>query len=363
MNKLYLYEDFFTRDEKEVASCGKLSASIFTYSTGVKAVRLKNDRGAIVLLPYMGQMIWRAEFDGYDMTMKTIFDEPIAAKEVFGETYGCFLMHCGLTAMGNPTREDDHKPHGELPIAKYQKVFIVSGEDEEGKYIGLSGVYTHKSCYALNYDFSPLVKIYEGKTIINIDASFTNNKDVPLEYYYLCHINHRPVDGATLEYTADRKSIKVNHEVPDGYFSEADAKATNDYLNALDKNPGIMDKIGDAGQCYRPEIVFYCKYTEDKDGNAYTMQYDKKGGHSTFVIHKPEELPFGIRWISRTEDEDTMGMVLPATSEHLGKLYCQRNGQSKFLNKGETVKYHMVTGLMNNAEAEALYKKIKALGY
>ena len=126
MNKIYLYEDFFTKEEREVFALGNLSASLFTYSTGVKAVRLKNDRGAIVVLPYMGQMIWRAEFDGYDMTMKTIFDEHTRAKEVFGETYGCFLMHCGLTAMGNPTAEDDHTPHGELPICKYQTAFIVS---------------------------------------------------------------------------------------------------------------------------------------------------------------------------------------------------------------------------------------------
>ena len=362
MNKFYLYEDFFTRDEKEILSFGKLSASLFTYSTGVKAVRLKNDRGSIVLLPYMGQMIWRAEFDGYDMTMKTIFEEPIPAKECFHETYGCFLMHCGLTAMGNPTTEDTHTPHGELPICKYQTVYLVSGEDEGGKYVGLSGVYTHKSCYALNYDFSPLVKIYEGKTVINIDASFTNNKDVPLEYFYLCHINHRPIDGATLEYTADRKSIKVNHEVPEDYFSKEDADASNAYLAELDKNPGIMDKVGAEGQCYRPEIVFKCTYTPDENGNAYTMQYDK-GGHSTFVIHRPEELPFGIRWISRTEDEDTMGMVLPATCEHLGRLYCQRNGQSRFLGKGETVTYRMQTGLLNSAEADNMYKKIKSMGY
>ena len=234
MNKLFLYEDFFTKDEKEVVSFGKLSASLFTYSTGVKAVRLKSDRGAIVMLPYMGQMIWRAEFDGYDMTMKTIFDEPIAAKEVFGETYGCFLMHCGLTAMGNPTAEDDHKPHGELPIAKYQTVYVVTGEDACGRFIGLSGTYTNKSCYAVNYDFSPLIKIYEGKTVIDVSATFQNNKDVPLEYYYLCHINHRPIDGARLAYTADRGAIKVNHEVPEDYFSATDAAATNRYLDALD---------------------------------------------------------------------------------------------------------------------------------
>ncbi|MBR5140218.1 MAG: DUF4432 domain-containing protein, partial [Clostridia bacterium] len=170
MNKLFLYEDFFTKDEKEVVSFGKLSASIFTYSTGVKAVRLKNDRGAIVMLPYMGQMIWRAEFDGYDMTMKTIFDEPIAAKETFEETYGCFLMHCGLTAMGNPTAEDTHLPHGELPVCKYQTVYVISGEDEVGKYIGISGVYTHKLCYTYDYEFAPVVKLYEGSTYLDISV-------------------------------------------------------------------------------------------------------------------------------------------------------------------------------------------------
>ena len=362
MNKLFLYEDFFERGEREILSFGKLSASLFTYSTGVKAVRLRNDRGAIVMLPYMGQIVWRAEFDGYDMTMKTIFDEPIQAKETFEETYGCFLMHCGLTAMGNPTAEDNHKPHGELPICKYDTVYLVSGEDEGGKFIGLSGVYTMKSCYAVNYDFSPLVKIYEGKTVLDISVSFTNNKDVPLEYYYLCHINHRPVDGARLEYTADRSSIKVNHEVPEGYFSEADAAATNRYLNELDKNPAIMDEVGAMGQSYRPEIVFNCKYSADENGNAYTMQYNKNGP-STFVIHRPEELPYGVRWISRTEDEDAIGMVLPATSEHLGKLYCQRNGQSKFLAKGETVNYRIVTGLLNADEADSMLKTIKAMGY
>ena len=120
--------------------------------------------------------------------------------------------------------------------------------------------------------------------------------------------------------------------------------------------------MGAPGQCYRPEIVFYAKYSADENGNAYTMQYNKKGP-STFVIHKPEELPYGVRWISRTEDEDTLGMVLPATAEHLGKLYCQANGQSRFLAKGETVNYHMVTGLLNAEEADALLAKIKALGF
>ncbi len=361
-NKIYLYERFFTDKETTVATYGKLSASLFTYSTGVKAVKIRNDKGSITVLPYMGQMVWRADFNGYEMTMKTIYDEPMPAKEVFHETYGAFLMHCGLTAMGNPTAEDSHIPHGELPICKYDKVWLVCGEDEGGKYIGMSGIYSHKRCYDTNYDFSPLVKLYESKTYIDIQASITNNKDVPLEYYYLCHINHRPVDGATLSYTADRKSIKVNHEVPDNYFSQEDRDRSNAYLDMLDKDPGIMDKVGAEGQSYRPEIVFNCKYTADENGNAYTMQINPDG-NATFVRHNPSELPFGVRWISRTDDEDAMGMVLPATAEHLGKLYCQRNNQQSYLKKGETVTYTMRTGYLTPSEASEMESKIKSLGF
>lgn len=362
-NKIYIYENFFTEREKTIFSCGNLSASLFIYDTGVKAVKIKNSKGSATILPYMGQMIWRADFNGKELAMKSIYDQPIQPKVAYGESYGCFLMHCGLTAMGNPTAEDTHAPHGELPFAKYQSVYIVSGKDENGEYVGISGVYTNKACYELNYDFSPMVKLYDNATYLDVEVKFTNNKDVPLEYYYLCHINHLPVDGSTLSYTADRSKIKVNHEVPDNYFNEKGAKATNDYLDKLDKDPSIMDKIGAEGQSYQPEIVFgIMSYKGDENGNAYTMQiYPDKT--ATFVMHKPEELPYGVRWISRTKDEDAIGMVLPATAEHFGKLYCQKNNQQRYLKQGETVTYHIKTGLLDKDQTEKMQTKIKKMGF
>ena len=361
-NKIYLYESFFADKETDVVSFGELKASIFTYSTGVKAVKLSNSKGSAILLPFMGQMIWRLNFNGRELAMKTIFDEPIPDQEAFPGTYGCFLMHCGLSAMGNPTSEDTHLPHGELPVAKYKDAFIITGTDEKGDYIALSGNYQHKICYEFNYEFSPLVKLYAGKTFIDIEASFVNNKDVPLEYYYLCHINHRPVDNAILSYTADPKTCKVNHEVPDNYWNKDGADKTNKYLEMLDKDPSIMDKVGNEGESYKPEIVFMLRYTGDENGNAYTMQ-TSPDGTAVYVIHKPDELPFGTRWISRTEDEDAMGMVLPATSEHLGRKYCQRNNQQNYLKKGERVTYHMQTGLLDKDEAKAMQTKIKSMGF
>ena len=361
-NRIYLKESYFTEKETTILANGALTASLFVYPTGVAAARLSNDRGEIVLLPYMGQMVWRCKFDGRELTMKSIYDDPMPAVHVYGETYGGFLMHCGLTAMGNPTAEDTHLPHGELPIAKYQTVYLVSGEDEGGRYIGMSGVYSHKRCFEANYDFVPLIKLYEGRTSIDVSVTFTNNKDVPLEYYYLCHINHRPVDGAKLLYTAKRERTIVNHEVPENYFRPEDAAATNAYLDRLDKDPGLMDEIGAEGQAYMPEIVFCCFYEADEDGKAYTMQKNPDGT-ATYVIHRPSELPFGTRWIARTEDEDALGMVLPATAEHKGYLYCKAHNYGRYLAKGESVTYWMETGLLDSADAEKMEGKIKSMGF
>lgn len=361
-SKIYLYEKFFTEKETELFSDGTLSASIFKYSTGVEALRIKNANGYGIFLPFLGQMIWRAEFLGRTLTMKSVFEEPIKPLYNYTETYGPFLMHCGLLAMGNPTSEDTHLPHGEIPIAKYNSAYIVYGEDEKGKYLGLSGVYKNKACYELDYEFSPTVKLYENATYFDVKVDIKNNKDVPLEYYYLCHINHLPVDGAKLEYTADRSKIKVNHEVPENYFDTQGAKNTNDYLDRLDKDPSLMDEVGAKGQEYKPEIVFMLKYESDENGNAYTMQINPDKT-STFVMHRPSELPYALRWITRTDDEQAMGMVLPATAEHFGRLYCQRNNQQSYLKRGESVSYHFATGLLNEELTLKMKEKIKKMGF
>ena len=359
--RINLFSEQFSEKEKVVFTKGEFSVSTFVYSTGVKAVRLSNGKGYIVLLPFMGQMIWDAEFMGRSLVMKSIYDEPEICYDTYGESYGCFLMHCGLTAMGNPTPEDTHLPHGELPVAHYDVAYLVSGNDEKGAYIGIGGTYSHKRCFELYYEFSPLVKLYAGKTEIEAEVRFTNLKDLPMEYFYLCHINHLPVDGAKLQYTADRKKIITHHEVPENYPKQY-ADATNAYLKALDKDITLMDDIGGKGQSYHPEIVFTCFYSADENGDAYTMQVNPDGT-ATYVCHRPSELPYGVRWISRTREEDALGMVLPATAQHMGYLYCKANGQEKCLQTDESVVYHIRTGLLDKPSADAMQDKIKKLGF
>lgn len=353
--KVYLYKEMFSDNEKILFENGTLSVSSFRYSTGVDAVTLKNDKGYVTLLPFMGQMIWRMEFLGHDLVMKSIYDEPEVCYENYGESYGCFLMHCGLTAMGNPTAEDTHTPHGELPIAKYKSAYITFGEDEKGKYIALSGIYSHKRAFELNYEFSPECRLYEGASTIEMTISFTNKKDLPLEYFYLCHINYRPIDGSKLYYTAKRENVVPHREVPEGYPKE---KETNEYIDKLLEDASVMDTVDSKTQSYAPEIVFTCKYDADSEGNAYTMQL-LPDGYSCFVKHVPEELPYGIRWVARTEDEDALGMVLPATAEHKGYLYCKERGMEKYLQPGESTTFHITTGILAPDESEILKNKIK----
>ncbi len=355
--KINLSKKMFSDGKQVLFEGGELSAEIFTYSTGIEAVTLKNSNGYVTLLPFMGQMIWDMEFLNHNLVMKSIYDEPEVCQINYGESYGCFLMHCGLTAMGNPTSVDTHLPHGELPIAKYKEAYILFGQDEKGKYISLSGKYSHKRAFEISYDFMPECRLYENSTCIELTINFKNNKDLPLEYFYLCHINYKPIDGSKLLYTAKHSDIIAHKEVPEDYI-EPFATKTREYLEKLDADMSIMDTIDRDSQSYAPEIVFTCKYYADNNGDAHTMQI-LPDGYSCYVSHKPEELPFGIRWIARTTDEDALGMILPATAEHKGYTYCKEKGYEKYLASGETMTFHITTGILSPNDTKSKENYIK----
>lgn len=352
--KINLFPELFGEKEKRLFESGELCCSTFVYSTGVKAVRIKNSKGYFVVLPFMGQMIWDMEFNGRKLVMKSIYNEPEICCDTYSESYGCFMMHCGLTAMGNPSSEDTHKPHGELPIAKYKEAYILFGKDEKGKYLSIGGVYSHKRAFDRNYEFSPEVRLYEDASEISVNVTISNKKDLPLEYFYLCHINYLPVENSRLYYSARHGNITAHREVPEGYPKE---KETLQYLDRLEDDMSIMDIIDSCSQSYAPEIVFTCIYDADEYGDAYTMQ-EFPDGTACYVCHRPEELPYGIRWIARTADEDALGMVLPATAEHKGYLYCKERGQEKYIPSGESVTFHIKTGLLSAKDSKALKEKI-----
>ncbi|MGN0855220.1 MAG: hypothetical protein ACI4R9_06850 [Kiritimatiellia bacterium] len=290
-------------------------------------------------------MIWRCDFDGRELAMKSMYDEPKNCRECFNESYGCFMMHCGLTAMGNPTEKDTHVGHAELPIARYQTAYVEFGKDRQGEFVAVGGTYQHDMCFTCNYRFAPRVTLRKGEAKIAIEATAKNLKDIPLEYYYLCHVNHRPVDGSKIVESPLKRAPIINHEVPDDYYRPW-GDATNRWLAVLDQDYRAQSVVGAKGESYRPEIVNCYFHRPDAKGWATVKQVYPKRAGGVFVRYRPSELPYATRWIARTVDEDAMGMCLPATAEHKGRLFCRAHGQQRFLAPGKTFAFHVETGLL-----------------
>lgn len=344
--RVYLKKDFFNEREFLLAENGSTRAIAFKYSTGVEAIRVENSKGYFIILPFHGQQIWRASFLGKDLTMKTKLDEPLPNKN-FLETYGGFLLHCGISGIGTPQPGDNHPQHGELPNAEFDNGYIECTEE----YIAVGGEFKYNKSFVKNYTFSPRCRLYNDDTVIKIDVTLENRRNSPLEYMYLCHINFRPIDGAELIYTADYKNTKVCRGGETGELAE--------YMDKLEKNPEIHHKIGGIGQVYNPEICFLADYIGDENARAYTLQYTDEG--ACYVSHDVNALPFGIRWISRSDDEDSMGMILPATSEHLGYGNAKKKGQVKELASNQKIRFVIEAGYLEKERADEIKKKIEEI--
>ena len=127
--KIYLQRGFFAENAKTIMENDEFKVNLFKYSSGVEAIEVTNSRGKIIVLPYMGQMIWRVEFDGIDLTMKNMFSRPRKVNNIL-DTYGCFAFHSGFLANGCPSSEDTHPMHGEFCCADLDTTWIEFSEDE-----------------------------------------------------------------------------------------------------------------------------------------------------------------------------------------------------------------------------------------
>jgi hypothetical protein len=286
-----------------------------------------------------------------------MFSEPHPT-QTYLETYGAFLLHCGATAMGVPSGEDNHPLHGELPNSPYQKAFVVAGQDEKGDYIGLGGVYQYTVAFNHNYLALPLVKLYAGSSLFQVKMTIQNLKRSEMELMYLAHVNFRPVDGGRLVYSAHctpedvrvRKSIPSHIHPKPGYV---------EFIQELERHPEKHNRLS-PDLVFDPEVVFFVDYLADEDGWAHTMQVHPDGS-ADYIRHRPEQLDKGVRWISRTPDQDALGMVLPATAEPEGYHAEKAKGNLKVLPAGGTYQLEMEMGALAPENAGKMEEKIKGL--
>lgn len=326
---------------------GELSASLFRFTSGVQALRLRNSAGELVLLSFQGQQIWDANMCGRRLTMKSMFDQPYPTRE-FLSTFGGFLLHCGATAIGSPSPLDTHPLHGELPNAPYSQTALVMGADANGEFIGLTGQYRHTVAFNYHYLAMPLVKLYTGSSVFAVSMTIQNLKASDMPLMFLERINFRPVDRGRLVQSAacDRENIRVRANLslamdgPTGYreLVERLQEYPQDHLVFT---PGLM---------YNPEIVLYLNYQACKDGWARTMQVHPDGS-TDLVRHRPNQLNHSSRWLCRTADQDAFG-VEPYTAELEGYLSEREKGNVLTLKGGEKFTAEFEIGVLEPPAAQ-----------
>ena len=352
-----LYPSFFSETEKTLAEYEGLRATVFTYSTGVLGLRLVNQVGEMTLLPFQGQQIWDLKLLGRTLTMKSMFDAPYPTT-AYLNTYGGFLVHCGATAMGVPTAQDSHPLHGELPNASYQTAQLVIGQDERGPYLGLTGTYRYTVAFSHNYIAQPLVKFYTNSSRVPISMTVTNLKRSEMELMYLAHINFRPVDNGRLVYSApcDPTHVHVRASIPPHVHPKPGYR---EFLTELEQHPEKHNLLK-PGLAFDPEVVFFIDYQADEAGWAHSMQLHPNGV-ADFISHRPAQLDHGVRWISRTADQDCFGLLLPATAEPEGYTAEKAKGNIKTLPPGGEFHFDLEVGALSPSEATAMEAKINGI--
>ena len=347
----------FGETETVLAACGSLTASSFRFGSGVPGLRLKNEVGQISLLPFQGQQIWDAEFFGRRVTMQSMFTEPYPTQDYL-RTYGGFLIHCGATAMGVPGPGDAHPLHGELPNALYQNAQLIIDRDERGLFMALAGTYRHTVAFSHNYEARPKIVLSAGNSRIRASMTVRNLRHAPMELMYLAHINFRPVDHATLVDTSlpGPRHVRVRSNLP------PQLRPSEPYLRlveAVQANPDIHRHM-DPERAIDPELVLALDCVADKAGWAHSMQLHP-GGAADFISHRPAELGHALRWMTRTRDQDALGLLLPATAEADGYTAEKAKGNLRMIAPHGSFECSFEFGALDRNEAAQLRGSIDEL--
>ena len=340
----------FGEKERRAVAFGGLQAHVFAYDAGVEAVRLSHAGGHVVVLPFMGQMVWSADFDGVELAMQSLFREPRPAKTIV-ETYGCLAYHAGVLRMGVPGPTDDHALHGEAPCAQMDKAGVSCGVDERGAFIAVTGEREYAMGFGSHYLSRPMVILREGETAIEIVMEVENLSAAPMDLMYMCHVNFAFAEGARIF-----QSVPFT---PEHVFARTAippfVKATDDYralIAELAVNPGRMEVLDEPDR-YDPEQVFYIVGQKPgADGRVhYLMQ--RREGDAFAISWDSRSMDKTIRWILANSGQRVAAFAMPGTCEPEGYTAEKRKGNVRTLAGGARVRFATHVGYVAKSEVAA----------
>lgn len=354
----HLRRQDFTDKPHEIASGDGLTVTAFRYASGVEALLVENRRGHLIILPFMGQMIWGAEFDGIDLTMDNSFSMPRPANCIV-ETYGCFAFHSGLLRNGCPSPADTHLLHGEMACARMDEAGLVFDKDDQGAFVRVTGEYEYVMGFGAHYLARPSVTLYADDTLFDIVMDVENLSSAPMELMYMCHVNFAYAEGARIIQPApfSPQSTKVRTAIP-GHVVPSDAYVR--LLDELANDPAVMEVL-DEPERYDPEQVFYIRDLKtDDEGQTHLMMRLEQG--DGFAISYPvEAFPKTVRWILVNGDAQVAAFALPSTCEPEGYLAEKAKNNVRMLQSGERAIFPVRLGYLDPSEAEEFETAINAL--
>lgn len=348
---LHLCEEMFSRERRLVLEHGDITVYTFRYSSGIEALELSTGAARFTLLPYKGQQIWDAWVGDRRLTMQSVFDAPIDTRE-FRKTYGAFFVHCGGTAIGSPKPGESHLPHGELPNIPFDTAHLRIGTDSGAKYVELGGVARDREAFSHAFEFRPTLRFREGRADIDCAVTIENVGGDHMPCMYLGHVNFAPVAGARLVDGGDdsvhtwTKPSLPGTAPPDAH--DWHDKVSEDF--ARHREVGIADRV-------EPEFVKTLKLPPRSDGWAHSAQL-LPNGNADFVSWEPTDLPYAVRWITRTEERQAMGFALPSTAGPEGREAARQKGDLFYLARGERWNARMRFGTVPHVDAHQILQEI-----
>jgi hypothetical protein len=351
--RITLYPDMFRENERVLYTHGALKVATFRFESGVAGLRVQNSRGEITMLPFQGQQIWRAFFDGRELTMRSMFDQPKDTRSYL-ETYGGFLIHCGLAGLGAPGPDDTHPLHGELPNAPFQSAWL----DVDVGAVTVGGSYQHTLAFSTNYRATIETKLTLDAALLDVAVKVENLKQTPMDLMYLGHANFRPVDFGELHYSAPHtpEAVRVRRSIP-AHVTPKPGYA--EFLTELAKDP-TGHHVLTPGIAFDPEVVFEIDMDSDADGFAHALQ-KHPNGTADYMRCRPDQAPLCTRWICRTPDQDGLGVAFPSTSGVEGYSVEKAKGRVHVLDGGQTWRMDMRLGLLTQDETIDVISQIDAV--
>ncbi len=326
----------FTDTPRVLLTNDKFKVELFRYPCGIEAVKLINSRGTVTVLPYYGQIVWDATFDGRSLTMGSGFKQPLPGKDIV-DTYGCFAFHSGMLANGCPAAEDTHPLHGEMACARMDSAWLEL--DEQG--ISLRGEVEYIKGFGHHYRANPAVTLLADRPRLCIEMAVTNLSGNAMPLQYMCHMNYAWVADGVFAQTIPDEAFRLRTSIP-GHVHPTPKWL--DYTRGLEAEPTRFDGMNRPEMC-DPEIVFFADNLPQY-GEKVSFSISSPLGYGFSTLFDTRQFSHATRWILNNADQQVAAFVLPATCRPEGFLAAQQAGTLLQLAAGESRLFSVETGMI-----------------